>query len=159
MAEDLEKLKKDYLPLQEKYSLPDFDFLNEKFQIEKTAESETDFLLREIRGHISNKFFNYLRFVESLINPTNGPMFLFAVIKTLGENEKEKLTQIYKQMAKVDIELIELDLAYSEEKEAEAIKKYSELWTKIEKELLEIISVVKNNLDNKEENGKGNYLG
>jgi hypothetical protein len=52
-----------------------------------------------------------------------------------------------------------LDLKYSEEAEAEAIKKYYELWQNIKKELLEIIEVIKKNWDNKlEDNGKG-YFG
>ena len=41
----LEKLKADYKIFQAKYSLPNFDELNEDFQIEKISESETDFIL------------------------------------------------------------------------------------------------------------------
>ena len=61
----LEKLKTDYKVFQEKYSLPNFDELNEDFQIEKISESETDFILREVRKYVTDKFFNYLRFIES----------------------------------------------------------------------------------------------
>jgi hypothetical protein len=81
------------------------------------------------------------------------------VIKTLGVREKEKLSELYKKIAKVDVDLIELDLEYSEKKEAEAIKKYYEMWQDIKKELLEIVDVIKKNWDAKQENGKGNYLG
>jgi len=156
---NLEKLKESYKPFHKKYNLPTFEELNEDFQIEKVAEYETDFVLKEIRETITNKFLNYLRFIESLLNPSNGPMFMFAVIKTLGEKEKEKLTEMYKKIAKIDIELVELDLEYSEKKEAESVKEYYETWQEMKKELLEIVDVIKKNWDSKEENGKGNYLG
>ena len=45
----LEELKKKYEKLQKQYSLPSFEKLNEEFDIEKIAENETDFLLREVR--------------------------------------------------------------------------------------------------------------
>lgn len=156
---DLTKLKESYKILQEKYDLPPFDKLNEDFQIEKAAETETDFILREVRRYLTDKFFNYLRFVESLLTPNNSPMFVFAITKTLGAGEKEKLAGLYKKIAKVDVELIELDLQYSEEKEARAIKEYYDIWQGIKKELLEIVKVIQKNWDVKtEDNGKG-YFG
>jgi len=161
MAEkwDLEQLKETYKILQEKYGLPDFDQLNTEFQIEKVAEYETDFILKEIREITTNKFLNYLRFIESILNPSNSPMFMFAIVKTLGTKERETLSEMYKKIAKIEIDLIELDLEYSETKEADSIKKYYEMWRGIKKELLEIVEVIKKNWDVKEENGKGNYLG
>jgi hypothetical protein len=52
-----------------------------------------------------------------------------------------------------------LDVEYSEKKEAEAIKKYYEMWQDIKKEFLEIVEVIKKNWDTKiEDNGKG-YFG
>jgi hypothetical protein len=156
---DLAQLKENYRKLQEKYDLPSFEKLNEDFQIEKAAEFETDFILREVRRYITDKFFNYLRFIESILTPNNVPMFVFAITKTLGAKEKEKLMELYKKIAKVDVELIELDLQYSEEKEAQSIKQYYRIWQEIKKELMEIVGVIKKNWDAKaEDNGKG-YFG
>jgi hypothetical protein len=156
---DLAKLKEDYKKLQEKYNLPSFEKLNEDFQIEKTSESETDFVLKEVRRHITDKFFNYLRFIESILTPNDVPMFVFAITKTLGQKDREKLIELYKKIAKVDIDLIELDLQYSEEKEAKSIKSYYEIWQEIKKDLLYIVSVIKKNWDVKiEDNGKS-YFG
>ncbi len=156
---DLAKLKQEYSKLQEKHSLPSFEKLNEDFQIEKAAEGETDFVLREVRRYVTDKFFNYLRFIESILSPTNAPMFVFAITKTLGIKEREKLIELYKKIAKIDIDLIELDIEYSEEKEANSIKKYYEMWQNIKKEFLEVVEVIKKNWDVKlEDNGKG-YFG
>jgi hypothetical protein len=91
---DLTKLKEAYSKFQAKYSLPSFEQLNEDFQIEKAAELETDFVLREIRRYITDKFFNYLRFIESILTPNNPPMFVFAITKTLGTKDREKLIEL-----------------------------------------------------------------
>ncbi len=156
---DLTQLKESYQKFQEKYNLPSFDKLNEDFQIEKATEYETDFVLREVRRYITDKFFNYLRFIESLLTPNNVPMFVFAITKTLGTKEKEKLVELYKKIAKVEVDLIELDIQYSEQKEAESINKYYEMWQDIKKDFVDIVKVIKKNWDNKiEEDGKG-YFG
>jgi hypothetical protein len=156
---NLKKLKENYSTLQGRYNLPSFEKLNENFNVEKLADSETDFLLREVRSCIVDKFLNYLRFTESLINPSSSPMFVFAVIKTLGATEKEKLMELYKKIAKIEVELIELDLEYSEKKEADSIIQYYEIWQTIKKDFIEIIRVIKKNWDTKVEGDKGNYLG
>lgn len=156
---DLVQLKERYNTFQLRYNLPSFEKLNEDFQIEKAAESETDFVLREVRRYVTDKFFNYLRFIESILTPNNAPMFVFAITKTLGEKDRGKLIELYKKIAKIDIDLIELDIEYSEEKEANSIKKYYEMWQGIKKEFLEIVDVIKKNWDTKlEDNGKG-YFG
>ncbi len=156
---DLKQLKEKYNVLQSKYGLPSFEELNEDFQVEKAADSETEFILREIRKYITDKFFNYLRFIESILNPVNAPMFVFAVTKIIGEKDREKLRDLYKKIAKVDIELVELDLKYSEEKEAESIKRNYKLWQEIKKDLLGIIDMIKKNWDNKIGEDTKGYFG
>lgn len=156
---NLDKVKKEYSAFQSKYNLPAFQQINEDFQVEKVADSETDFVLREIRIAMTEKFLTYLRFTESIINPSNAPMFIFAVVKTFGTKEKEKLAELYNKLAKIDMDLIEMDLQYSEIKEAETIKRYYSLWQDIKKDFIGIVEVIKNNWDNKSEKEKGNYLG
>ena len=156
---NLDSLKENYEILKIKYNLPLFNQLNEDFQIEKITESETEFVLKEIRKYITDKFFSYLRLIESIVSPSNAPMFVFAITKTLGVKEREKLVELYKKIARIEIDVLELDLTYLEEAEAEAIKKYYSLWQNIKKELIEIVEVIQKNWDNKiEDNGKG-YFG
>ena len=105
------------------------------------------------------KFSNYLRFVETILNPTNAPMFVFSIVKSVGVEEKNKLVEIYKELTKIEIRLIELDTDFFEEKEVEFIKESYEIWQKIKKDVLEVVEVIKKNLDNKfEVNGKS-YFG
>lgn len=155
---NLEDLKRDYKEIQKKYNLPSFEDLNQNFQIEKISEVETDYILREIRKFIADKFSNYLRFIEAMLNPMNVPMFIFSLIKTIGPEEKDKLTKIYKKFAKIEVEIISLDLVFSEDKDAEFIKKSYEVWEEVKKELSGILKVVEGNWENKSQsNEKGYY--
>ena len=159
VEKDLEFLKKEYGKLQKKYGLPTFEELNNDFQIEKASENETDFVLREIRKLIAERLFNYLRFIESLLNPVNVPMFVYSIIKTFNVQEKDKLTEIYKKLAKKEVELIELDIVSTEEKEVKFIKESYNLWQEIKKDVLNVIDAIKKNWDTKVEVDKKDYFG
>lgn len=156
---DLGKLKEDYKKIQKKYGLPGFKELNEDFQIEKIAEVETDFLIREIRRFMAEKFSNYLRFIETILQPVNVPMFIFSLIKSIGVKEKERLTDAYKKLIKIEVRLFELDIKFSEEKEVAFIKESYEIWQEMKKDILEIVEVMKKNLDNKSETNSKDYFG
>jgi len=156
---NLENLKKDYKEIHEKFDLPDFVELNKDFHIEKISEINTDFLIREIRKFMADKFSNYLRFIETLLNPANAPMFVFSLVKSIEAEDKKKLTEIYKKLAKIEVDLIELDINFVENKEVEFVKESYKIWQEIKKDLLEVIGTIKKNWDNKGEvNGKG-YFG
>jgi len=162
MAEKEDKLgelKKKYLEIQKQYDLPSFEQLNQDFHIERVAEVQTDYLIRELRRFIADKFSNYLRFIESVLNPVNVPMFVFSVVKAMQIEDKKRLTDAYKALSKMEIRLVEIDIEFSEEKEAEFIKESYAVWQEIKKDILKFVGSVKSNWDNKvETNGKG-YFG
>ncbi|MDP2672632.1 MAG: hypothetical protein Q8O84_02360 [Nanoarchaeota archaeon] len=154
----LAKLKENYSKIQKKYGLPEFDKLNEDFKIEKTAQTETDFLVREIRETIGETLENFLRFVEAILNPVNVPMFLFPIIKSLSVEEKNKLSEIYKKISKLEIDAMKL-IDYSEKKEAEFIKNSYVLWQEIKKDFIKIIEGVEKRVDIKSEKTEKGYFG
>lgn len=156
---NLKSLKENYEKIQKKHNLPSFEKLNEDFQIERIAEIETDILIREVRKFIADRFSNYLRFIEMLLNPINAPMFVFSIIKAIGTKEKEKLTEIYKKLAEREVKIIEIDVEFSEEKEANFIKESYELWQDIKKDVLNVVEVIKKNWDTKSEIGGKGYFG
>lgn len=155
----LEKLKENYKKIQQLHNLPDFEKLNSEFSIEKLAEIETDFLIREVTKIMAEKFSNYLRFVELVLNPSNSPMFIFSIIKTMGENEKKKFSEIYKELARIELDLIELDVDFNEKKEADFINNSYKTWINMKKDFFDIISGIKSNWNNKSENNKNGYFG
>ena len=143
---NLESLKKDYVEIESKYSLPSFDELNKEFTIEKLAEVETDYLVREIRKSVADRLYNYMRFIETMLNPQNAPLFVFSIIKTMGEEDKKKLSEIYTKLSKNEIALIKLDLYYDEEKEAEFIKESYKLWQGTKKDMFDLMENVEKKL-------------
>jgi len=155
----LEELKENYEKIREKNNLPSFDEMNREFQIEKASEGESDYLIREIRKFVADKFSNYLRFIETILHPVNAPIFVFSVIKSIGVEEKNKLTEAYKELAKYEVKVIRLDVDFNEEREAEFIRDSYKIWQDIKKDVLSTVEVIEKNWDNKIEiNGKG-YFG
>ena len=157
--EALENLKKEYSKLEEKYGLPKFDELNEDFNIERISDIATDMILREVRKFMAETFSNYLRFIETILNPVSAPMFIFSVIKSINTEEKEKLKEIYKKLAKINVKILENELIYSTEKEVDFIKNFYKEWQEIKKELLEVIKLVEENWDKKFDVDERSYFG
>ena len=156
---NLKSFKEKYEILRVKYLLPGFDEFAKDFPVEKLSEFETDHILRDIKLFSSEKFFNYFRFVESLLSPSNSSMFIFSVVKTFGEEDKNKLQNLYKKFSELELEYIESDLDVSEKKDAEFIKKLFIEWQEMKLELASIINKVRNNLGNKTDKSRKNYFG
>ena len=157
---DIAKLKKDYEVLRAKYGLPEYTKLVEDFHsVERASDVETDYLIREIRRYIAEKLFNFHRFVEALLNPQNVPMYVFSMIKTLGADDKKKLSDAYKELAKMEIRGMELDLDFEEKKEAEFIKDSFKMWQETKKDFHSILETIKKNWDVKTDEERREYFG
>ncbi|MFA5855955.1 MAG: hypothetical protein WC867_01245 [Candidatus Pacearchaeota archaeon] len=156
---NLEKLKLEYSKFEKKYPLPNFNKLNEFFDVEE-IEVESDFLLRKIRRLISERVTGYARFVDIILNPSNAPMFFFKLIKKLDNKDKESLSEVYEILGKLEVEILTLDLEYSEKNEAEFIIKCTNLFeNNVKNKFLEIVKKM-NGIENnsKKENG-ASYFG
>ncbi|MFC1666198.1 hypothetical protein ACFLZF_00605 [Nanoarchaeota archaeon] len=156
---NIDELKKDYQIIQDKYNLPCFEELNKDFCIEKLSEIETDYLIREIRKLIADKFVSYLKFVETLLHPVNVPIFILSIVRLIDNKDKAKLSKIYEKLAKSEIEIVELDLVFCETKEAEFINNSYSLWQEIREDLLVFIRKIKNDWNVKPQINEKNYFG
>lgn len=159
MAEKLARLKKDYEQLEKKYKLPSYRELNEEFDIEKLQELESETLLREIRKIAMDKVIAYLRFIEMLLNPSNAPMFFFALLKSLDNGDKKILEDLYSKLGKIEIKVIEIDNDYSEKNEAEFIKQLMAEWKDIKENIKKISISLQKGWDKKSEKKDKSYLG
>jgi len=138
--EKLNHLKKQYQILKKKYKLPEFDKLNEDFEIEKLQENETDFLLREIRRTMVEKISVVLKFLEIMINPNeSSPAFVFAMIKEMKPEMRKGIENLYKELSLVEISSIALDLDYDEKLESKFIKDHTKKWESTKKDLRALI--------------------
>lgn len=154
----LEKLKAKYSEFEKRLNLPKFENLNAEFGIEK-ADYDTDLFLKEIIKSIADKFQNYMRFIEGIINPSNASIFVFNLVKLIDNGKRIKLSKVYEKISEMEIKLIKLDLSSSEETEAEFIKESYKIWMEIKRDIIEIIDFVKENWNTKHEENKKNYFG
>ncbi|RLG10657.1 hypothetical protein DRN73_07290 [Candidatus Pacearchaeota archaeon] len=155
---NLDNLKKRYSVLQKKYSLPSFQEMNEDFVIEKVSEEDSEILIREIRKFIADRFMNYLRFVETILNPSSASIFIFSIVKSLKKEEKDELEEIYKKLAKFELDLIELDVSFSEEKEAEFIKNSFKVWQEVKRDFLKVIQKIKKDWSKDEDKKNKSFI-
>jgi hypothetical protein len=155
----IELLKEDYFILEKKYALPSFHNLNQEFEIEDLAETETDFLLRGIRKAILEKIGFFSKFIEILVNPGEGSsLFAFSIAKTLSQEDRKKLVEIYERISKFQLDSIKRDLSYLEVEEADFIKKIYFFWEEAKKILLSTLEVINSNWDNKSKKSEKSYF-
>ena len=154
----LNEIKKSYEPLRRKYKLPEFSELNKEFEIEKTQEHETEFILREIRKDVGEKVGAFLRFLETILNPVMGPIFILNSIKNLNNKDKDLIKENYEILVDLEIKAISLDVDYNEKAEAEFIKEAYKKWQDIKPDIKEIIDSLRKAQETKEDKRKS-YLG
>ena len=131
--EELECLKAEYEKLRKKYNLPQFEELDEEFEIRKVDYDL--FLIREIRRLVLSK----LDFVASLLEPILDPgKSLHSMIETkfFEKYNIELMFDFYKKLWKIIHEGISASLT-SEKAEAEFIKDVWKQWPEIKKQSIE----------------------
>ncbi|MEA3248460.1 MAG: hypothetical protein U9Q73_02015 [Nanoarchaeota archaeon] len=128
-----------YDKLKQKYELPEFGKLSENFDIEKTIDKESQFLIREIRRTINEKLSAYTHLFETILNPTATPIFMFSILRGIDEDNKKKIKEIYKKLSRLQIKAIKLDTIYSEQAEVEFIKNSFNEWQDLKKIIYGII--------------------
>ncbi|MCR4284608.1 MAG: hypothetical protein NUV97_01015 [archaeon] len=161
--EKMEKTERDYRVefevLRKQYDLPEFKGLAEDFDIEKTFDSESNFLLREIRRGINEKLAAYLHLFETLISPNAPPMFIFSVLRKISEEDRKEIKEIYKNISRLELGIMKLDTVYSEENEAEFIKLAFGEWQEMKHKILKIIENFNGNFDESSNSTQKGYFG
>ena len=155
----LNKLKNSYNSLKSKYNLPEFKILNENFEIESLSGDETDILLKKIRKQLMEKVFFNIRTLETFLNPSNAPLFIFNIIKTFTEADKNLISGLYKQMSVYEVESFGLEAKYSEEGEAKLIKQVWSEWPKISEALDSLYKSIKANYNQESKKQSKSYFG
>jgi len=134
------KIEKTYNKLKEKYSLPDFDELNNEFEL-STIECE-EFLLRKIRKKIADKISAMCEFLEGLLSPDTTMANLYEY-KAFDDDERKKIFELYKRLKVLEKLALELLLNHDDEKDAKFIKDVFSSWDEIRNEMTTIIKKIK----------------
>ncbi|MEK6848887.1 MAG: hypothetical protein AABX65_04635 [Nanoarchaeota archaeon] len=161
MAEEniFEENKKNYIGLQKKYALLSYILLHEDFDIEKIMHEKHDTLLREIRKVMVDKVVSYLRFVEMLLNPQTAPLFFLMIVKHLEGADRKNLEEIYHELGKIELDVLGVDIEYSENSEAVFIKRVSSEWPEVKKKVKLLSNTLQSAWEKKIEKKERGYLG
>ena len=146
---NLENLKKQYDRHAKKYKLPEFNELNENFEIDK-VEKDSEFLLRMLRKVMMEKIVNSLSFLEMLLNPVNTPRLYAMYARSMSVEDRKEIERIYGALGQLSINSLDLEIDYSEEKEAEAIKLIFQTWNSIKPDFRIVFENMKKSLISEE---------
>lgn len=155
----LEDLKKNYELLRKQYGLPEFKLLNENFDIENILIYEGDLLIKKIRKQITEKIYSYLRLFEVILNPSNAPLFIFNLLKSMSVEDKDKAQKLYRDLSKFEIDSFELEVIYNPKKEAQMIKEIYDSWQPLSKELIDFFLNLKNKYNFDSKKSEKSYFG
>jgi hypothetical protein len=149
---ELKKTKEVYEIFRKKYSLPDFNFMNENFEIETIPAEDTELFLKRVRKNMTEKISSGLRAMEMFLNPQPSPIFIFKIIKSFSQTDNDMVSEMYYKFAELEIDAFGLENKYDEKKEADFIKKVSKEWPEIAENLDRICNSMK--LGHKKESKK-----
>jgi len=156
----LEKLQKEYSKLQKEHELPDFEEMNDLFDIEELVGKETTNLLRLIRRRMTEKTSSYLRFTEIFLNPSQAPLFFMVLTKNISQEGRTLINEVYYELGRIEIQHLKLENMSDIKKEAEVIKEVHKEWKEISKKMLKLSEIFEEKWKEKKSESKSKtYFG
>ncbi|MGM5485013.1 MAG: hypothetical protein ACQEP1_04035 [Nanobdellota archaeon] len=132
------EFKENYDKLKEKYSLPDYEELDQDFEIGAPEDSN---ILRAVRKRMADKLEQNVRFLEELVQPESTFTNMYEV-KDFTEKDKNSLLALFKRLMILYRETAKLNLNLGEEKDASFIKNFHKEWKKSRKEIIYFVDKV-----------------
>jgi hypothetical protein len=139
---DVNELEKQYESLAKKYKLPAFKELNENFEIEK-IKRRSGILIKTIRKVMMEKVINSMSFLEMLLNPVSAPRVYLIYIKSMTSEDKNEIDRIYGVLSETVLNSLELEIEYSEKREAEMINEIYKKWNSVKPGFVKVIKDLK----------------
>ena len=130
----------EYGKLKDQFNLPNFKDLNSEFELSDISEGE--FLLRSIRRRLCEKIDEFSNIIEGFIFPQSASLANFYEVKFLSDDEREKLSNLFKRLMVLNRRNLMFDLEPNEKEEAEFITATYGEWLTIKKELLGLVSIM-----------------
>ena len=150
-------LKEEYNKL--KYKIPKFEELDYEFELSSANIKDKNFLIRSIRRRLNDKVIFYCRIIEGLLYPNANNLIGMLEVKSFNEDEKEKMSKIYKKLMEFERQSLSLDVEPDEKKEVEFINNLFKEWKKFKDEMIKITKKMKESWHLEEKEEKDNYFG
>ncbi len=135
------EIEKEYNKLSKKYKLPKFNGIDAEFEISSLDNAK--FLLKNILRKISEKLEFYIEVIGSLVHPDGSSISSMYEIRFFSEDEKNGMYMMFKELMKIDRNIVEIILRNDEKELADFLNKFFSDWINIKKELLKYIEKMK----------------
>ena len=159
----MKELKNNYESLKNKYSLPDYNKLNEEFELFYLGKLvEIIHPLAFIRRRMSDKVGVMCSFLQGILQPNPGSMVGIEESSFFSKEEKQKdIQKLLKELMYHLRESYDLDLNIVEENDAKFIKNFYPKWIEIKPRILKLSGKLKEGWkkETKTKNNNHHYMG
>src|SRR3989344_2060268 len=125
-------LKDDYEKLCKKYKLPNYEELDNEFELLYiTNLQEIKFPLRFIRRRINDKIAWFCNILQNILQPNPGSLVSLEESKFFSDKERTKIINLLKDLMNIERESLILDINFNEEKDVEFINNIFNRWNEI----------------------------
>ena len=133
--------KEAYQTHQKKYSLPNYSDLNLIFNLED-IDSDSELFLANVRGKIHDKFDNYARLIENIMQPDSNIINLYEAHYVSDKQKNNAYSLLKKLMLCIrNSELISIE--NNEDDNAKFIKDSYAVWLDIKEDIKKHITKIK----------------
>lgn len=149
----LEELKIEYNKLEKKYSLPEFEQLDEEFEIRGIELNKSGILIKAILRWITNKLNIFMNYLEPVVATPPQNIHSLIEIRNISDEDRRRMFEFYKEISVLLHENLSVELK-SEKEIAQQIKKIWKLWPRIKKEEISFLEKITMAWEKKEEDQK-----
>ncbi len=136
-TETKKDLKVVYGVLQAKYKLPDYDALNNQFDID-TIETKEKYVAKDIAHKVFEQLENYRKIMESMLQPEMSILNM-QESEFISEEMHERILDYARQLMRIDRRLLIAELENTESDYAEFIIDAYNTWQPLQKQFLIIV--------------------
>ena len=134
-------VKEEYEKLKQKFSLPDYDVVNNELEI-SSIETE-DFLIRQIRKKVEERIINLIDPLSALLQPSAESMIDMHECRFFDDKDKKSLIDIYKKLMILSRQALEADIEHDDNVDAAVINDFFKEWTVLKKDVLAFMKKLK----------------
>ena len=157
MADEKFDLKKEYEILKSKYKLPDFNILNNEFEI--SSIDKKDFLLKLIRRKMNDKLIMFCRIIENIVFPSSQNPFTNYESTFFDENKRKQLLKLHKKLMIYERQSLLLDITPDDMDDADYIKDLTKEWSDFKKETHETVKEMQKSWHTEAKDEEEDYFG
>ena len=132
------RIMAEYEKYRRKYDLPKYLDLDHEFELTPNirnldAEDIKEYLLKEIRRHMVERFNSWVLYFNSFLYPSQESYIDLTEYKHFSEEDQKLLTELLNNFMFISRISVKLDLLHSPKDEADYIKTYFQVWLEMKK--------------------------